>query len=181
MFMIVCNEKLLRELFEEFTRRTEREIRKGFEELARAIAQKRPAVSARLIFKNAKGEIEPMAKSVLLTDAPGSYLYQEFAADGSVVAPTGTVQYASDAPAVATIDPTSGQLTYVSAGTANISASDSGNLPATDALTIGPGTTPPPVAVSSTLTFVPPAAPAPAAGGAAPSGNAASSSRSSHA
>jgi hypothetical protein len=112
------------------------------------------AKSARLIFTNSQGETT-MPASAHVNDKPGSYKYQEFDGPngtGNKVPPTGAVVYKSDAPTVATIDPASGQLTYVGPGVANISADDGGNLPASDALTLSAA-----IAVSSTLAFVPPA------------------------
>ena len=94
-----------------------------------------------------------MPLTVHVNDKPGVAVYQEFDGPngtGNKVPPTGTVAYASDNPAVATVDPTSGQLAYVGAGTANISASDGGNLPASDVLTVTAA-----AAVSSTLTLTP--------------------------
>ncbi len=91
--------------------------------------------------------------SAHVNDKPGSYKYQEFDGpngQGNPVPPVGVVAYASDNPAVATIDASSGQLVYLSAGSTNISASDGGNLPATDVLTLSAA-----AAVSSTLTFTP--------------------------
>lgn len=143
-----------------FARTLGNDLRAGLDAIARAIEhQSRKAVSSTLTLRNAKGE--PIMQTVNLTDQPGSYLYQEFSGlngTGTVVPPTGTVAYASDNPSVATIDPVTGQLAYVSAGVANISASDGGNLPATDQLTVVAVAPPPPVAQSSTITFVPPAA-----------------------
>lgn len=110
--------------------------------------------SSTLTFVPPKGAAMP--QTVHVNDVPGSYLYQEFSGPngtGIPVPPTGSVQYASDTPAVATIDPNTGQLAYVSAGTATISASDGGNLPASDVLTVSAA-----AAASSTLTFVPPPA-----------------------
>jgi hypothetical protein len=85
-------------------------------------------------------------------------LYQEWSqpnGSGVVVPPTGAVAYSSDNPAVATVDPVSGLCTGVSQGSANISANDAGlpspGLPASAVLNVAPA--PPPVAVSSTLTF----------------------------
>lgn len=112
------------------------------------------AMSATLIFTNSQGETT-MPASAHVNDKPGSYKYQEFDGPngtGNKVPPTGAVVYKSDNPAVATIDPASGQLTYVGPGVANISADDGGNLPASDALTLSAA-----VAVSSTMSFVPPA------------------------
>lgn len=92
-----------------------------------------------------------MPLTVHLNDTPGSAKYQEFdgsAGAGNKVPPTGVVAYSSDAPTVATVDASTGALTYVGAGSATISASDGGNLPASDVLTVVAS-----VAVSSTLTL----------------------------
>ena len=99
-----------------------------------------------------------MPLTVHVNDVPGVALYQEFSGPkgtGIVVPPTGSVQYASDNPAVATVDPNTGQLAYVGPGTANISASDGGNLPASDVLTVSAA-----AAQSSTMTLTPGAPPA---------------------
>ena len=51
--------------------------------------------------------------------------------------PVGPITYASDNPAVATIDPNSGVITVVAAGVANISGTDNGNgVTASDSLTV---------------------------------------------
>lgn len=51
--------------------------------------------------------------------------------------PVGPITYASDNPAVATIDPASGAITVVAAGVANISGTDAGNgVTASDSLTV---------------------------------------------
>ena len=94
-----------------------------------------------------------MPLTVHLNDKPGTAKYQEFdglAGTGNKVPPTGAVVYASDTPAVATVDHNTGALVYLSAGTATISASDGGNLPASDVLTVVAS-----VAVSSTMTLNP--------------------------
>lgn len=94
-----------------------------------------------------------MPLTVHLNDKPGIASYQEFdgpGGTGNKVPPTGAVAYASDAPAVATVDPATGQLAYLSAGVATISGSDGGNLPASDVLTVVAS-----VAVSATLTLNP--------------------------
>lgn len=76
------------------------------------------------------------------------------AGTGSNVAPVGTVVFASDNAAVATVDPSTGIATGVSAGTANISGTDGGNgLTASDVLTVTAA--PPPVAQSATLELGP--------------------------
>lgn len=121
-----------------------------------------PAVSSTLTLI-AKGVPLSMPLQVALTDVPGVAVYSEFDQPGGLgnkVPAVGLVQYASDTPAVATVDPNTGQLAYVAAGTAVISASDGGNLPASDILTVtGPVTPPPGQPVSSTMTLVPGAAP----------------------
>jgi len=122
-------------------------IANALEKIAHCVCKPAIAVSSRLTFR--KGENMAQAN---VNDAPGSYLYQEFDAAGNLVPPTGVVAYASDNPAVATIDAASGQLVYIAAGVANISASDGGNLPASDALTLSPAAG---GAVSSTMTFTP--------------------------
>jgi uncharacterized protein YjdB len=94
-----------------------------------------------------------MSFTVNLNDKPGIAVYQEFDGPngtGNKVVPTGIVAYASDNPSVATVDVTTGQLAYVGVGSAVISASDGGNLPASDVLTVAAA-----VAVSSTLTLTP--------------------------
>lgn len=113
------------------------------------------ARSSTLSFKNSTGETT-MPLTVHLNDAPVTALFEEFAGlngTGQKVPPTGTVLYKSDNEAVATVDAATGALSYVAEGQANISADDSGNLPASDLIIVTAA-----VAKSSTLTFVPPAA-----------------------
>jgi hypothetical protein len=109
------------------------------------------ARSATLTLFDSKGNTMPL--QVHVNDKPGTAVYQEFdgpGGTGNKVPPTGAVVYASDTPAVATVDPSTGALAYLSAGTATISASDGGNLPASDMLTVIAS-----VAVSSTMTLNP--------------------------
>lgn len=114
------------------------------------------AKSARLLFKFKKGEIEIMGKALVvhLNDVPGIASLQEFSGTngtGVVVPPTGNVTFSSDNPAIATVDPTSGQLAYIAAGTANITGTDDGNnLSDTAALTVSGA-----VAQSAVLTLTP--------------------------
>jgi len=94
-----------------------------------------------------------MPLTVHLNDAPGSALYQLWSGpngSGDVVPPTGQVVYESDDTAVATVDSLTGKLAYVGVGDATISASDGGNLPASDVLTVEVS-----AAVSSTLKLQP--------------------------
>lgn len=81
-----------------------------------------------------------MPVTVHLNEDPGVAVFTEFSLPngrGIVVPPVGKVTYTSDNPAVATVDPASGQLTYVAAGVANISGADDGNgLTASDSLTV---------------------------------------------
>ena len=66
---------------------------------------------------------------------------------GSVVPPTGSVTFTSSDHSIATIDPTSGAITAVAAGTVTITGTDSGNgLIASDSLPVTAA-----VAVSATL------------------------------
>ena len=126
------------------------EILRLLEEILHILKPK--ARSATLTYFNSQGVPSNMPQTVHLSDAPGSYLFQEFSGPngtGTIVPPTGAVSYASDNAAVATVDATTGQLAYLSVGTANISGTDAGNsLTASDALTIIA-----PVAVSATMTF----------------------------
>jgi uncharacterized protein YjdB len=94
-----------------------------------------------------------MSLIVHVNDKPGTAVYQEFDGPngtGNKVPPTGVVAYASSDPTVATVDPVSGLLGYLKAGSTTISASDAGNLPASDTLTVLAAP-----AVSSTLTLNP--------------------------
>jgi len=67
----------------------------------------------------------------------------------------GTVTFSSDNPPVATVDPNTGAITSVGPeGAANISGVDASNsLTASDVFTVKVPTTPPPPAVSATLTI----------------------------
>jgi len=82
-------------------------------------------------------------------------LFQEWTGPngtGTVVPNAGAISYTSDNPAAATVDPATGVATGVSAGTANITGTDSVNsLTASDVLTVQ--TPPPPKAVSATLSL----------------------------
>jgi hypothetical protein len=130
-----------------------RGIRAELHRIACCVCQEPLAGSATLSFITSKGETN-MPLTVHVNDVPGTALFQEWSGPsgtGIVVPPVGTVTYASDNTAVATVDPNSGQLAYVSAGTANISGTDAGNgLTASDVLTVSAAT-----AVSATLTLTP--------------------------
>jgi hypothetical protein len=95
---------------------------------------------------------------VHINDAPSTAVFTEFSGPsgtGIPVPPVGAVTFASDTPGVCTVDPNTGLLGYVSAGTANISATDAGNTQtASGQVTISAG-----LAQSSTLTFNTPVAP----------------------
>jgi hypothetical protein len=109
--------------------------------------------TATLTLSNSKGE-SIMDGIVHINDAPGLAVYQEFDAQGKKVPPTGAVAYASDTPAVATVDPVTGQLAYLTAGTAIITASDAGSFAASATLTVINS-----VAATATLTLPNTAAP----------------------
>jgi hypothetical protein len=89
------------------------------------------------------------------TIAPGGTaqaVFQEWTGPngtGDVVPNAGPISYTSDNTSVATVDPSTGAVTGVAAGTCNISGQDTvNNLAASDVLTV---LTPPPPAVSATL------------------------------
>jgi hypothetical protein len=115
--------------------------------------QKPVAVSSTLSLITESGETD-MPLTVHVNDVPGTALFQEWSGlsgTGIVVPPIGTVSYASDTPTVATVDPASGQLAYISAGTATISGADSGNtMTASDILTVSAA-----LAASATMTLTP--------------------------
>ena len=99
-----------------------------------------------------------MPLTVKMGDVPGGAVFQEFDGTngtGNKIPPVGAVSFSSDNPSVATIDPSTGALAYISPGAANITGADSGpgGLSASDVLTVMPATTPPPV--SATLTLQP--------------------------
>ena len=100
-----------------------------------------------------------MPLTVHLNDAPGTAVLTEFSGlngTGQTVPAVGPVKYSSDTPGVATVDPDTGELTYVSAGSAVISGQDTGNgLTASDTLIVTNA-----VAQSATLTLNPGAPPA---------------------
>ena len=75
-------------------------------------------------------------------------------ATGVIVPAIGPVVYASDTPAVATIDPNTGVWVPVAVGTANLSALDQGNG-LTDTVALSVIAAPPPVADTAVLTLVP--------------------------
>jgi hypothetical protein len=141
-----------------------RSVRSGVEKILFLFSE---PISSVLTFKTKDGKDMPL--TVKLTDTPGVAKYQEFNAEGAPVGPVGTVQYASDNEAVATVDPNTGQLAYLSVGSCNIAGGDSGvpdGLPASDVLTIVADTTP----TTSTLTLTPGVPPA---GASTPAANAA--------
>jgi hypothetical protein len=121
-------------------------------EIAHELRRKR-IVSATLNLTMDEGEDMP---ATILVGATATATYLEWtgpSGTGSQIAPVGTVSYASDTPAVATVDPVTGICTGVSAGTANISGVDSGtSLSASDVLTVT--AVPPPAPVSATLNLV---------------------------
>lgn len=100
--------------------------------------------------------------TVHLNDAPGSASFQEFDGlngSGNRVPAIGPVSFASSDPTIAAVDPNTGSLSYVAAGTATISGTDAGNsLTASDVLTVIAS-----LAVSAVLTLTPGAVPISAA------------------
>jgi len=130
--------------------------------LKKIAGQHKPAVSATLVFQNSEGE--PMDLSAHVNDVPGIAIFQEFDGPGGTGNPVpaiGPVSFVSDTPAVATVDPATGQLTYISAGTAKITGTDAGNgLTASATLTLNASVAP---AQSATLTLQPGVPSSPAA------------------
>lgn len=129
----------------------EHEIEEIEEKLDILIGKK--AVTSSVVILNSKGEIV-MDGTVHINDPAGIAVYQELDAQGNKVPPVGAVAFSSDTPTVATVDPVTGQLAYVSVGKAIISASDAGNFPASATLTVIAS-----VAVTSVLTVPNTAAP----------------------
>lgn len=127
------------------------------EEIEEILEREHPKARSSLLFlKTSLGETT-MPLTVHVNDAPGTAVYQEFAApngQGQTVPPTGAVLYSSSDPTIATVDPSTGKLAYLAAGQTTISANDGGlpapGLPASDVLTVVN-----PAAVSSTLTLTP--------------------------
>jgi hypothetical protein len=100
---------------------------------------------------------DDMPATIQVGGSGAKAIYQEFDGPngtGNPVKPVGTVAFASDNPSVATVDQ-QGNVTAVSPGTANISASDSGApaVPAAhDAVTVVAGNTGTPVSATLTIT-----------------------------
>lgn len=103
--------------------------------------------------KNQSGGTMPATINV---GGTANSLFQEWtgpSGTGTIVPNAGAPAFVSDNPAVATVDPASGVATGVSAGTANISATDpSNNLTASDVLTVNAVAQ---TAVSATLVLTP--------------------------
>jgi hypothetical protein len=107
---------------------------------------------------NQQGEIY-MGQPVTLTVGAGAVQaqVQEFL-NASPEPDTGPIAFSSDTPSVATVDPVSGLVTPVAPGTANITATDSTNVPAlsdTVAVTVVAAPPPPPTQNTSLTLTVP--------------------------
>jgi hypothetical protein len=146
----LLHEILREEMFQSRLLELQTEI---LEEIRNAL-RKKEAASATLTFKNSTGGTSMSALINVGGTATATFLeWSGPNGTGSQVPPVGAVTYASDNPAVATVNPNTGIATGVSAGTANISGADAGNsLTASDVLTVQAA--PPPPAVSATLTLV---------------------------
>ena|ERR1022692_5095506 len=109
------------------------------------------AVSATLTYTINGGTImgAPVTGVVGNTATP---TFAEASASGLNVAPIGPVVYASDNPAIVSVDPNSGVATLLAAGTANVSGLDQGNS-LTDTVAFTVSAAPPPVAVSASLNY----------------------------
>jgi hypothetical protein len=112
------------------------------------------AQSASISFRNEEGDAMPA--TIVVGGAGAVARFEEFKGPngtGNPVPPVGPVVFASDSPAVATVD-SNGNVSAVAPGTANISGLDQGNsLTASDVLTVT--APPPPVAQSVMLTLIP--------------------------
>jgi hypothetical protein len=135
-----------------------RDIRDLLRQLVRCRCHSR---SAKLLFVNSKGE-EFMDVTVHLTDAPLRAFLAEFdgpAGTGNQVPGIGPTSYTSSDPTVATVDPVSGNLKYLKAGSTTIVGLNAGNqLTASGVLSVISG-----IAQSAVLQFLAQLAPAAAA------------------
>lgn len=126
-------------------------IEESLKEIRNSLGRRARSATIRII--NHEGEII-MPLTVHLNDAPGQAVFTEFDGangTGNKVPPVGNISFASSDQAVAAVDPNTGALAYVSAGSCTISGTDQGNgLTASDTLTVVAST-----AVSATLTLVP--------------------------
>jgi hypothetical protein len=83
-----------------------------------------------LTIPNQQGETTMGAPATLVLGQPPVQATVQESLGGVNEPNTGPIAYASDNPAVASVDPVAGLVTSVSAGTCNISATDSTNVPA---------------------------------------------------
>ena len=134
----------------EFREREEREILEKIierqTEIIRLLIENK-----RRIAESAKGKNMPA--TIQVGGKGATFKFTEFDGPngtGNIVPPSGPIQYASDNTAIATVD-ASGNVTAVSAGTANITGVDpasANKVAAGDVLTVTPANAP--VAVSAT-------------------------------
>jgi hypothetical protein len=83
-----------------------------------------------LTIPNQKGQVNIMGQPQTLTVGLGPVTATVQESKGGVNQPnTGPISFASDNPAVASVDPTLGVVTPLTAGTCNISAADATNVP----------------------------------------------------
>jgi hypothetical protein len=110
------------------------------------------AVSAVLYFKNKKGELR-VNITVHINDVPLAAALVEFTGpngSGTIVQGIGPTSFTSSNPAVATVDPVTGNLNYLSVGVTTITGLNSGNgMTASGTLTVITG-----AAQSAVLEFV---------------------------
>jgi|HubBroStandDraft_2_1064218.scaffolds.fasta_scaffold00006_48 hypothetical protein len=88
------------------------------------------AVSAVMVFINARGESQKMDITVNLTDAPLQASQVEFSGPngtGTIIPAIGPTTYTSSDPTICTVDPNTGNLTYVTVGVVTISGNNAGN------------------------------------------------------
>jgi Bacterial Ig-like domain (group 2) len=96
------------------------------------------ATFATLRFYDSEGRI--LMPATLSVGQTATAVLHEFVSQGGAeLAPIGPVSYASSDPTIATVDPTSGLVTAVAAGTATITGTDAGNsLSASDSVSDQP-------------------------------------------
>jgi hypothetical protein len=129
------------------------QISAGLYAVAKALQSLVPPKATKLVLTyNLKGE----NMGAPVTGAIAGQVYDPTVVESNStdpsIQPIGPLVYASDTPAVATVDPNTGIATMVGAGTANISVLDKGNG-LTDTVNFTVTAAPPPVATNLSLSY----------------------------
>jgi Big-like domain-containing protein len=137
------------------SRREERDELRRLEHEVEEIERLLEAKSATLTIHDEKGNrLMPATIAVGKTATAALHEFAGLNSTGAELPPIGPVSYSSSDPTIATVDPTSGLITAVAAGTVTISGLDAGNkLSASDTVSDTPP--PPPTAQSATLVITP--------------------------